>query len=255
MTRLRDEGAQAWSGEPEFPAKGTDEPHRPASSVGHAVLVMLREVTLVVGIALGLSLLIKTFLMQAFYIPSESMQNTLQVGDRVLVSKLTPGPFDLHRGDIVVFSDSGHWLPATAGESHAGVGEAVRNVLTFVGLLPADSSDHLIKRVIGMPGDTVACCDSKGRVTVNGVAVNEPYLYPGNSPSEEDFTVTVPAGSVWVMGDHRANSQDSRYHRSVRDGTVPIDDVVGRAFVVVWPLDRTGVLHRPSDAFQAVSNG
>ena len=226
----------------------------PSRSAAAALLSVVREVALVLGIALGLSLLIKTFLVQAFYIPSESMENTLLIGDRVLVSKLTPGPFDLHRGDVVVFSDPGGWLPPSVEPSEGPVRDGVRDVLMFIGLLPSDSSEHLIKRVIGLPGDTVTCCDTKGRLTVNGVAVDEPYLFPGDDPSDRDFTVTVPRGRLWVMGDHRSVSEDSRFHRDIGDGTVPIDDVVGRAFVIVWPFDRGSVLHNPATTFTKVAS-
>jgi signal peptidase I len=235
------------------PSSGGDA-SAPEYSPLSALLGMLRETLTVVVIALGLSLLIKTFLVQAFYIPSESMENTLLVGDRVLVSKLTPGPFDLHRGDVVVFSDPGDWLDLPPRTPEGPVREGIHDALTFVGLLPADSGDHLIKRVIGLPGDKVKCCDDKGRITVNGKPIDEPYLFPGDSPSEEKFIVTVPEGRLWVMGDHRGVSQDSRFHREVADGTVPIDDVVGKAFVVVWPFDRAKLLRTP-DAFDSVPSG
>jgi len=236
-----------------MPPSGGDA-RAPEYSPLAALLGMLRETLTVVVIALGLSLLIKTFLVQAFFIPSESMENTLLVGDRVLVSKLTPGPFDLHRGDVVVFSDPGDWLDLPPRTPEGPIREGIHDALTFVGLLPADSGDHLIKRVVGLPGDKVQCCDAKGRLKVNGKAVDEPYLFPGDSPSEEKFSVTVPEGRLWVMGDHRGVSQDSRFHREVADGTVAIDDVVGKAFVVVWPFDRAKLLRTP-DAFDAVSSG
>ena len=210
---------------------------------------LLREIVLVLAIALGLSLLIKTFLVQAFFIPSQSMQSTLTNGDRVLVSKLTPGPFDLKRGDIVVFKDPDNWLSPVDTVSEGPIRDGIRNGLTFVGLLPAQSDEHLIKRIIGLPGDTVACCDDQGRITVNGVGIDEPYIYAGNEPSKDEFSEKVPAGRLWVMGDHRSMSQDSRYHDP---GFVPIDDVVGRAWVLVWPFDRFTLLRNPSSTFASV---
>jgi signal peptidase I len=217
-----------------------------------ALAAVIRETVLVLGIALGLSLLIKTLLVQAFFIPSPSMESTLIKDDRVLVSKLTPGPFDLRRGDIVVFSDSGDWLGAGPAVREGGVRGGVRSALTFLGLLPSDSDEHLIKRLIGLPGDTVKCCDSKGRISVNGTPITEPYVYDGDAPSERDFTVTVPADRLWVLGDHRSVSQDSRFHRELNNGTVPISDVVGRAFVVVWPLNRATLLRNPGSVFADV---
>jgi signal peptidase I len=209
------------------------------------LLSLLREAVIVVGIALVLSLLVKTFLVQAFYIPSVSMENTLLVGDRVIVSKLTPGPFSLERGEVIVFTDPGDWLEQS--ELVAPDPGPVRKVLVFVGLLPNDSGNHLIKRVIGLPGDHVVCCDDHGRVTVNGVALEEPYVHPGDRPSDKPFDVRVPAGQLWVMGDHRAASEDSRFK-----GFVPLDDVTGRAMAVVWPFSRADWLGVPKSTFARV---
>jgi signal peptidase I len=207
----------------------------------------ITEVVVVVAMALAISLVVKTFLVQAFYIPSGSMENTLLEDDRVVVSKLTPGPFTLHRGDIVVFKDPDGWLPPPVEPEEGAVRHAVRATLTFVGLLPHDSGEHLIKRVIGLPGDTVACCDAAGRVTVNGVPIDETYLFPGNAPSARTFSRTVPDGDLWVMGDHREISEDSRVH-----GFVPEKSVVGKAFVLVWPLSRATGLGRPDSVFAGV---
>lgn len=234
--------------QPEEPEITETKVEKPAPSPLKAVLGLVRELAMVLVIALGLSLLIKTFLVQAFFIPSPSMENTLLTGDRVLVSKLTPGPFDLKRGDIVVFKDPGGWL----GDSTVAPAGDLHKVLSFVGLVPSNSDDHLIKRIIGLPGDTVACCDEQGRVTVNGVPIEETYLYPGDEPSDKTFSVTVPAGHVWVLGDHRSVSQDSRYHPDVNNGMVPSANIVGRAFVNVWPLGRFGLLRNPSSTFANV---
>jgi len=213
----------------------------------------LRETAIIVVSALVLSMLIKTFLVQSFYIPSGSMEDTLLVGDRVLVSKLAPGPLDVHRGDVVVFKDPGGWLQPTGDEEEAGLSRVVTDALTYVGLLPQDSGEHLIKRIIGLPGDTVECCDEQGRVSVNGVPLDEPYLAPGAEPSEMEFSVVVPEGHLWVMGDNRQNSQDSRYKQGdPGGGAIPMDNVVGVAFVTLWPADRWTVLRNPGDTFAEV---
>jgi signal peptidase I len=210
----------------------------------------MRELPGIVITALVISVLIKTFLVQAFYIPSGSMENTLLVNDRVLVNKLADKPDEIHRGDVVVFRDPGGWLngPGETTSNGSGVIGLIRDGLVFVGLAPAAGEEDLIKRVIGVGGDKVACCDEQGRLTVNGVALDEPYLFPGDDPSSEPFgPVTVPKGHLWVMGDHRAVSEDSRAHRQQPGkGFVPVDDVIGRAFTIVWPLDRTKLLREPA---------
>ena len=178
------------------------------------------------------------------------MENSLLVGDRVVVSKLTPGPLDLHHGDVVVFKDPGTWLPAVEDPGDGGLRRALRTTLTFVGLLPQDSGEHLIKRVIGLPGDTVVCCDAQKRLTVNGVALDETYLYPNDEPSLQTFTVTVPKDSLWVMGDHRSVSKDSRLNPQAP--FVPVSNVVGKAFVVVWPLGHAGGVAGPGETFARV---
>ena len=231
--------------------RGPASPAPPPGAARRAGIGGFLETVLILLIALVLSLLIKTFLVQAFSIPSGSMEDTLLVGDRVLVSKLTPGPFDLHRGDVVVFKDPGGWLPATTDDG-SGLPHAVSSALTFIGLMPADAGEHLIKRVIGLPGDTVVCCDAQHRLTVNGVPVTESYVRAGNSPSDEPFTVTVQADHLWVMGDNRAESLDSRFHRELDGGQVPIGNVVGKAFAIVWPLSRFGGVTEPPDVFAKV---
>ncbi len=206
----------------------------------------MHELPVIVLVALGLSLLIKTMLLQAFFIPSTSMQPTLEIGDRVFVEKITTRFGTVQRGDVVVFRDPGGWLPDDPAGADGGPGAVVRKVLAFVGLVPAASEDDLIKRVIGVAGDRVRCCEAEGRVTVNGKPLSEQYLYPGDKPSEVEFDVTVPRNALWVMGDHRIVSEDSRFHRDdPRRGMVPLDHVIGRAFVVVWPLTRSDGLGRP----------
>jgi signal peptidase I len=219
------------------------------------LMMLLRESTIVVVLALLLSLVVKTWLMQAFYIPSESMENTLLRGDRVIVNKLVPEPIKLQRGDVIVFEDPDHWLPAPVPIQRTPVGAALHSSLTFVGLLPNDEGNHLIKRVIGLPGDHVVCCDSSRRLTVNGIPLTEPYIFAGDEPSMESFDITVPAGRVWVMGDHRSESADSRPHdqgSGGNKGSVPENLIVGRALMVVWPLQHWAWLANPSQTFAKV---
>lgn len=214
-----------------------------------------RELVIVVVMALALSFVVKTWLVQAFWIPSQSMENTLIRNDRVLVNKLSPGLVDLHRGDVVVFADPDNWLQPTQRADRGPVLNAVRDGLIFVGLLPSPSDDHLIKRLIGLPGDHIVCCDKDQRLTVNGVAITEPYVKPGNVPSTLRFDITVPADKIWVMGDNRGNSEDSRYHDpsgTGAEGSVPIADVSGRAFSLVWPLNRFSWLSDYPDTFAKV---
>ncbi|WP_353956123.1 signal peptidase I [Arsenicicoccus cauae] len=226
-----------------------------SSGTGSHLMHAVREFVIVVGLALVLSLAVKTWLMQAFYIPSGSMEDTLVEGDRVVVSKLTPRPFELERGDVVVFEDTGRWLVRAPTAERSGIANVLHETFVFVGLLPNDSDSHLIKRVIGLPGDKVTCCTQSGKLTVNGAEITESYLKPGDAPSVEPFDITVPQGRLWVMGDHRSDSGDSRYHDPSRDGStgsVPIDDVVGRAVAVVWPFSEMTWLGQPSTVFSAV---
>nr|WP_145883427.1 signal peptidase I [Streptomyces sp. BK340] len=229
--------------EPRTGSDGSDEAARPPKKPRS----FWKELPILIGIALVLALLIKTFLVQAFSIPSDSMQNTLQQGDRVLVDKLTPWfGSEPDRGEVVVFHDPDNWL---AGEP-APNPNAVQKVLSWIGLMPSAEEKDLIKRVIGVGGDTIQC-KGTGPLTVNGKALNEPYVYPGNTPCSQDdqggqFKVTVPKGYIWVMGDHRQNSRDSRYNQSDKNhGMVPVDKVVGRAIVKAWPINRWGTLPVP----------
>jgi signal peptidase I len=210
-----------------------------------------KELPILIGIALVLALLIKTFLVQAFSIPSDSMQNTLQQGDRVLVDKLTPWfGSEPERGEVVVFHDPDKWL---LGEPTPDP-NALQTFLSWIGLMPSAEEKDLIKRVVGVGGDTVEC-NKTGPLMVNGKALNEPYVYPGNTPCSQDdqggqFKVKVPKGFIWVMGDHRQNSRDSRYNQSDKNhGMVPVDEVVGRAIVIAWPINRWDTLPVP-DTFE-----
>ncbi|MGK5544248.1 signal peptidase I [Streptomyces sp. URMC 127] len=200
----------------------------------------VKEVPILIAVALLIALVLKTFLVQAFVIPSGSMEQTIRIGDRVLVDKLTPWFGSRpQRGDVIVFRDPGGWWDGEeADTAHDPVGvRQVKQFLTFIGLLPSANEHDLIKRVIGVGGDTVKCCDGNGKITVNGTPLDEPYLHPENPPSKIEFTVRVPAGRYFVMGDHRSNSADSRFHLDdAGQGTVPEDLVVGRAVVIAWPL-------------------
>lgn len=199
-----------------------------------------------IAVALVLALLIKTFLVQAFYIPSGSMEQTLLPGDRVLVDKLSYRFGEIKRGHVVVFNGVDSWEPeVTIREPTNPVLKGLRTIGATFGLAPPNEEDY-IKRVIGLPGDRVVCCDARGRVTVNGTPLREDYLYPGDQPSDLKFDVTVPEGRLWVLGDHRGNSSDSRYHAAdPGQGTIQIDHVVGRAFAKIWPLDRLDGIGRP----------
>jgi signal peptidase I len=209
----------------------------------------LRETALLVVIALALSVVVRAFLVQAFFIPSPSMVPTLQEDDRILVSKITTRLAGVDRGQIVVFKDPGGWLTPVP-DTATGFGKLLKDAFTFVGLLPSDTGDDLVKRVIGVGGDRVQCCDDQGRVVVNGVSLDEPYTNgaPGVAfgGCRQTFDVVVPEDHLWVMGDNRAVSEDSRCHADLpTEGFVPEDAVIGRAFVIVWPLSRVGLLRVP----------
>ncbi|MFD7549200.1 signal peptidase I [Streptomyces sp. NPDC059578] len=219
--------------------RGGGQPKKPRS--------FWKELPLLVGIALVLALVIKTFLVQAFSIPSNSMQDTLQKGDRVLVDKLTPWfGSEPERGEVIVFHDPDQWL---AGEPIPEV-NVIQKGLSWIGLMPSAEEKDLIKRVIGVGGDTVEC-KGTGPVLLNGKPLDEPYVFPGDTPCSVDeyggqFKKKVPEGMVWVMGDHRQDSQDSRYHqRDKNEGFVPVDEVVGRAVVIAWPPTRWATLPVP----------
>lgn len=204
------------------------------------------ELPFLVVVAFVLALILRAFIVQAFYIPSESMENTLVPNDKVVVSKLSYRFSDIHRGDIVVFNVIGLWMTQdeydeqqSATQSTTPLAKLGRHIGGLVGFTPLDQ-DYYIKRVIGVGGDKVACCDAKGRVTVNGHALEEStYLFPGAEPSTTNFSITVPQGHLWVMGDNRGNSADSRAHLgSPGGGTVPDSAVVGRAVALVYPFSR-----------------
>lgn len=196
---------------------------------------------LVLAVALLLALLTRTFVVQTFSIPSDSMEPTLAPGERVLVWRVNAS--EVQRGDVVVFDGTGTFVDAPADpEGLARVGTAVGRVLGF---RPGESD--FVKRVVGLPGDRITCCDDEGRLLVDGVPLEEPYVYAGDAASELTFDIEVPKGRLWVMGDHRSDSADSRAHLgSPGGGTIALDDVIGRVVVVSWPLDAVGKIERGS---------
>jgi signal peptidase I len=201
------------------------------------------ETLILLGVALAVSALVKTFFVQMFFVPSGSMRPLFVNDDRILVEKMSYWDGEVERGDVVVFADpGGEWLGA-AGDIPLN---PVQKALSKVGLYP--TGGHLVKRVIGVGGDKVKCCDDKGRVTVNGVPLDEEdYVMDAFSPSNKKFKVEVPDGRLWVMGDNRSNSEDSRFHQDLEGGgTIPADAVVGKVWAVVWPLSRFDTLDTPT---------
>jgi len=243
--RPRNEGVFGRTGASTGGAEDTED--TPGATAGRSStrkpLPLWQEAILLVGIAIVLALLLKTFFLQAFYIPSGSMRDTLEINDRILVQKVSYWFGDVQRGDIVVFDDPAHWL----GEEDGGVASnVVTKAMSFIGLYP--SGGHLVKRVVGVGGDSVAC--ERGKVSVNGATLDEgAYVTLAQQACDGRWKVEVPSGSLWVLGDNRQNSADSRAHLGdPGGGFIPVDDVVGKAFVVVWPIDRWQFIPRP-DAF------
>ncbi len=260
-----DDGATTTAGEPERSARTEDVVPEDGAAVrtGRSGGSFFKELPFLVVLAFALALLIKAFLVQAFYIPSGSMQQTLELRDRVLVNKLVYDFRDIQRGEVVVFNGLDSFTPETDVPPPAnGFDRAVRLVTSAIGV-GAPGEKDFIKRVIGVPGDRVACC-TDGQVTVQprgaetATRLEEPYVFEDDRmpfcaagsgdalcpPGAEG--VLVPEGRLWVMGDHRGSSSDSRFHiDDENSGTVPQDKVIGRAFVIVWPLDRATVLSVP----------
>lgn len=222
----------------------------PKPSVLRRFGLWLRETGTIVVIALVLSVFLRSFVFQAFYVPSGSMENTLLINDRIIASKLSLKVGHLHRGDVIVFHDPGGWLPDPVEPT--GLGGKVANVLKFIGVLPANSGSDLVKRVIGLPGDHIKCCSVNGNLVINGVEVDE-SAYALDGTDELKFDIIVPDGRVFVMGDNRAHSSDSRFHMSEYHGTVPMDDIVGQVTMLIWPINRFGTID-PSAALQTVPN-
>jgi signal peptidase I len=222
-----DDGQQAGGGKG---AKKAQKPKKRGS--------FWKEMPILIVIALVLALIIKTYAFQAYFIPSGSMENTLEIGDKVLVNKLVYDFRSIHRGDIIVFNGDGSWDPVPAQPAPL-LSRVWDSISGLFGTAPG--VHDYIKRVIGVPGDHVACCNRQGQITVNGVPLSEKsYLYPGDAPSEQRFSITVPAGRLWVMGDHRGHMTDPG------GGTIPENHVVGRAFVIVAPISRWRILPIPA---------
>lgn len=238
------------------PATSTVDVAEERRRKNRAIKLFIRDIVLIFLAAIVISVGIKAFLIRSFYIPSGSMENTLQINDRIIVNELVPNLVPVQHGDVVVFKDPGGWLPPTPPIKQNAVAAGVDWVLSAVGLSAPDSNDHLIKRVIGLPGDKVSCCNAFGQMSVNGVPLDEPYLKlpPGTTKaSGDDFSVTVPKNRLWVMGDNRYDSKDSRYNRDTPShGFVPMDDVVGRAFLISWPTSHWSWLSDYPNVFAGV---
>lgn len=217
------------------------------------LLAFLLDFVAIVGVALLLSVLIKAFLIRSFFIPSGSMLETLQINDRIIVNVLVPEVLPVQHGDVVVFQDPGGWLGVAPAVQKPAVEQLGDFVLGTFGITAPDSAEHLVKRVVGFGGDIITCCDSDGRLLVNGIAIDEPYIRDGANPSDIEFSVTVPDGYLWVMGDNRGNSTDSRFHQDLPSkGFVSLDVVVGRAMLVSWPVENWNYLDNYPGTFDVL---
>jgi signal peptidase I len=199
----------------------SDEPASPTTRAAKRQRPFWIELPILILVAVIVAVVVRTFLVETFYIPSGSMEQTLLINDRVLVNKVIYHLRAPARGEVIVFRPPSSW--------GVGVGK-----------------EDFIKRVVGVGGDEVKCCDAEGRITVNGRPLAENYLYPQDSPSLQSFTVKVPKGRLFVLGDHRSASADSRYHLEADQGTVPVERVVGRAFAIFWPFNRAEWLSVPA---------
>ncbi|MGP9537798.1 signal peptidase I [Brachybacterium sp. AOP43-C2-M15] len=241
----------------EDPAAGED----PSSQSGRRVaergrrrqrMPLWLDTLVTMAVALVIAVLVKTFLIQPFYIPSGSMNPTLLTDDKIIVSKLSPGVFDVQRGDVIVFEDPADWIPGDATENPTAQVRLMM-VLSMVGLAPDPSQDHLVKRLIGLPGDHVVCEEKGAALSVNGVELDEPYINSETPACQVAFDVTVPDGKVWVMGDNRYASADSAWHESQgENGFVDEDDITGRAEAIFWPASSWDRLNDGRPSFEHV---
>lgn len=207
----------------------------------------VRELLITVGIALILSSLVRIFLFQVFYVPSASMEDTLLLQDRIVATKITKPFTDIKRGEIVVFKDPGDWLPEYVSNRNFFL-----HFLSVVGLLPSDAGDDLVKRVIGIAGDNVKCCSENGRILINGVELeDQSFIKPEAETNQVEFDITVPEKRVFVMGDNRPDSRDSRFHLETAYGTVPEKNIVGAVNLRIWPFSRFSTLKIP-DSFNVI---
>lgn len=208
-----------------------------------------REIVIIVVIALVASALLRAFVVQAFYVPTGSMLPTIQLNDKILVSRIG----SVHRGEVVVFKDPGGWIPPEEKSPPPG---PIHAFFEWIGVLPQTGDNHLVKRVIGLPGDHVVCCTKAGQIKINGKAIDESqYLFQGDQRADDQsYNVVVPAGHMFVLGDHRYDSADSSYHLPSQGAFVPEDLVTGRAVAIIWPLGQMRILHIPSD-FQGIPPG
>jgi signal peptidase I len=220
----------------------------------NSFLALLIDTVTIIFWALIISSLVKTFLFRSFYIPSGSMFDTLQINDRIIVNQLVPNVMPIQRGDVVVFKDPGDWLGyIDEGEPKHPLAQIGDWLLSVAGLISPDNDQHLVKRVIGVSGDHVVCCDANNRVTINGEPIIEPYIAKDVNPSDTEFDVVVPQDSIWVLGDNRSNSEDSRYHPNAPGrGFISEKYIVGRAFIISWPFNHFKWLDNYPDVFKNV---
>jgi len=205
-----------------------------------------RSLVFILAVALIGSTLLKSFVFQAFYVPSGSMKNTFQISDRFVASRIG---HEIRHGDIVVFYDSAGWM-ASDPEAVALRKSTVTRFLKMSGILPSENNEVMVKRAIGLPGDQVTCCDNQQRIMVNGIAINESYLPEGMLPSDISFDVVVPENSLFLMGDNRSHSADSRrFLEHPSGGFVRQDDVIGRAVATIWPLNHVTMHQRQIEVF------